>query len=92
MNYALIENGVVTNIIYLHTNNVSDFPNAIPIEHVPATINDIYKDGIFYRDGKRVKTNVELMEDSINAMEVEMSELDAALLEIAYENIIGGLE
>lgn len=59
MNYALIENGIVTNIIWLYPGNASDFPNAVPLGDVPAGIGDTYEDGVFYRDGERVLTPVE---------------------------------
>ena len=30
MNYALIENGVVPNLIWLYSGNEADFPSAVP--------------------------------------------------------------
>lgn len=62
MNYALIENGVVTNVIWLYPGNAKEFPNAVPIGDVPAGIGDTYEDGIFYRDGERVLTVAEQAE------------------------------
>mgnify|MGYP001239134309 CR=1 FL=1 len=59
MNYALIENGIVTNLIWLHPGNAADFPNAVPLGDVPAAIGDTYADGVFYRDGVKVLTAVE---------------------------------
>ena len=59
MNSAMIENGVVTNVIWLHPVNVSDFPNAVPMGDVPAGIGDAYADGAFYRDGEKVLTAAE---------------------------------
>lgn len=55
MNYALIENGVVTNIIWLSPNNAKDFPNAVYYGDIPVGVGDSYIDGKFYRDGKEVK-------------------------------------
>jgi hypothetical protein len=59
MNYALIENGLVTNLIWLHPSNAADFSNAVPLGDVPAAIGDAYADGAFWRDGERVLTAVE---------------------------------
>lgn len=59
MNYALIENGVVTNLIWLHPGNASDFPGALPIGDVPAAIGDTYSGGAFWRDGVKVLTAAE---------------------------------
>lgn len=57
MNYAMIENGIVTNLIWLHPMNADEFPNAVPVENLPVSIGDAYTDGIFYRDGKEVRSN-----------------------------------
>lgn len=54
MNYALIENGKVINIIYLTPSNASDFPNAISCDDLPVGIGDDYTNGRFYRDGKEI--------------------------------------
>lgn len=54
MNYALIENGVVTNIIWLHPKNIVEFPNAVPVNQLLVCIGDTYMDGSFYRDGERL--------------------------------------
>ena len=54
MNYALIKNGIVTNIIYLHPMNADEFPNAVEIGDLPVAIGDSYAEGKFYRDGKEI--------------------------------------
>ena len=59
MNYALIENGVVTNIIWLYSANAADFPTAVPCGDVPVTIGDTYDGEHFYRAGERVLTALE---------------------------------
>lgn len=59
MNYALIENGIVTNVIWLYPANATDFPSAVPLGDVPAGIGDTYEDSVFYRDGEKVLTVAE---------------------------------
>lgn len=59
MDYAWIENGVVTNLIYLHPSNAADFPNAVPLGGVPAAIGDTWDGERFYRDGQPVLTAAE---------------------------------
>lgn len=59
MNYALVENGVVTNIIWLYSANADDFPSAVPCGDVPAAIGDTYDGEHFYRAGERVLSPVE---------------------------------
>lgn len=72
MNYALIENGLVTNLIWLHPGNAADFPSAVPLGDIPAAIGDTYSGGAFYRDGERVLSIAE-----------QLAAAQAALAEIA---------
>lgn len=58
--YALVEDGIVTNIISLDSRNASDFPNAIKTADRPVAIGDTYTDGKFYRDGNEVLTALEI--------------------------------
>lgn len=44
-NYAIIQNGVVTNIISLLDSNASDFPEAVPCRD--AAIGYLYQNGEF---------------------------------------------
>lgn len=62
MRYALIDNGLVVNIIWLYPGNADDFPAAVPMGDVPAAIGDTYTDGVFYRAGERVLTPAEQAE------------------------------
>lgn len=89
MNYALIENGVVTNVIWLYSGNEKDFPNAIALEDVPAGIGDEYIDGVFYRNGKRVLTIMEELEKALDEKDATIAELDSALLDATYANLVG---
>lgn len=66
MDYALIENGVVTNLIWLHYSNAHEFPNAVPLAGVPAGIGDTFLDGVFYRDGERVLSRTEHLENILD--------------------------
>lgn len=54
MDYALIEDGIVINLIWLYPGNTSDFPNAVPCKEYPVSIGDTYTGGVFYRDGERL--------------------------------------
>ena len=92
MNYALIENGIVTNVIWLYPKNVSDFPNAVPIGDLLAGIGDEYIDGKFYRNGELVMSYAGMLQALLVEKENIIAELDAALLDATYDNIMGGLE
>jgi len=49
--YAVIDNGVVTNLISLCNSNASEFPNAVCIDGRPVAIGDTYSGGAFYHEG-----------------------------------------
>lgn len=70
MNYALIENDMVTNIIWLSPTNAADFPDAVAYGDRPIQIGDSYIDGIFYRVGEKVLTNQEDMQAALDLLGV----------------------
>lgn len=61
MDYALIENGIVTNIIWLYPGNAKDFPSAVPMNDRPVAIGDMWDGTDFYRNGEKVLTKVEMV-------------------------------
>lgn len=81
MHYAWIENGVVTNIIWLYEGNAHEFPNAVKLNDVPVQIGDTYTDGVFYRDGEPVLSALE----QANAI---IAALDAEVVDLTYQNIL----
>lgn len=81
MNYALIENGIVTNLIYLHPDNGDDFPDAVAIEDLPVAIGDTYADNVFYHEGVHVLSAVDVakldsddMQSALNLLGVNADE------------------
>ena len=78
MRYALIDNGIVTNIIALNDRNAGDFPTAVKLGDRPVGIGDTYTDGKFYRDGAEVLTPME-------QARAEITEYKAALHELGVE-------
>lgn len=60
MNYALIDNEQVVNLIWLNPGNAGEFPGAVPCGDVPVQIGDTFDGETFYRDGERVRTNAEI--------------------------------
>lgn len=81
MNYALIENGIVTNLIWLYPGNANEFPGAIALGNRPVAIGDAYGDGTFTRNGEPVRTAEE-------AAVAEIMELDATVIDLIYENTL----
>ena len=80
---------IVTNIIWLYPSNASDFPNAVPMNDIPAGIGDEYIDGIFYHNNERILTEVENLR-IINEEQAQIiEELDNALLDTTYASLVG---
>lgn len=73
MNYAWIEDGVVTNIIYLHPMNAEDFPAAVPAGDIPAAIGDTWDGEHFYRNGERVLSPMEQAQEEARDMMAALS-------------------
>lgn len=60
MNYALVENGTVVNIIWLNERNAGEWPGAVRLGERMVEVGDTYEDGRwFYRDGTEVLTAAE---------------------------------
>ena len=80
MNYALVENGVVTNIIWLYETNADEFPGAVKLGERQVEIGDTYEDGRFYRDGVEVLTAEEeaVQEAALYAEALETLGVDVA--------------
>lgn len=81
MNYALIENGIVTNIIWLYETNAEEFPGAVKLGERQVEIGDTYEDGKFFRDGAEVLTAEEaagqaaaLYAEALETLGVEVAE------------------
>lgn len=65
MRYALIETGIVTNIIEINPQNVGEFPTAVAVvEDYPVSVGDTYENGTFYRDGEELLSYAELEEEA----------------------------
>lgn len=72
MLYALVENGVVTNVIVLYPPNAGDFPTAVPCGEIPAAIGDTYDGEHFYRAGERVLTALEQAQKDAEDMQAAL--------------------
>lgn len=69
MRYALIENGIVENVIALEPRSAGSFPNAVLIDDIPAAIGDTYDGEHFYHDGEVLISTAEKIADMQNALE-----------------------
>lgn len=82
MNYALIENGIVVNIIWLSDKNASDFPNAVKTHDRPVAIGDTYDGEKFYRDGVEVLTVAEALNAEIATYKTALNTLGVQTEEV----------
>lgn len=85
MRYALIEGGIVTNVIVLNDRNASDFPTAVKLSDRPVGIGDTYTDGKFYRDGKEVLTPMEQAQAEITEYKAALNMLGVETEEVAED-------
>ena len=46
-NYAIAENGVVANVIWLCDSNASDFPTAVSVQGRLVAVGDTLENGVF---------------------------------------------
>ena len=53
-NFAIVEDGVVTNVVWGMT--YTEIPNAVQIDNRAVAIGDTYENGIFYHNGEEVQT------------------------------------
>lgn len=74
MNYALIQNGVVENIIWLYEGNADEFPGAVPTNGLPVQIGDIYENGLFFHDGEQVMTAEGELLEALSVLGVNVNE------------------
>lgn len=77
MTYALIVDGYVTNLIWLHPMNAYEFPTAVPTNGLPAQIGDSYTGGKFYRDGVEVTAQIKISiseQEFVDKLIAEVSE------------------
>ena len=75
MRYAIVADGIVTNVIALNDRNANDFPTAVKLGDRPVGIGDTYSDGKFYRDGVEVLTPLEAAQAEIETYKSALTEL-----------------
>ena len=85
--YALVEDGIVTNIISLDSRNASDFPNAIKTADRPVAIGDTYTDGKFYRNGEEVLTALEAAHLESETYKTALQTLGVNTEEVATDEV-----
>lgn len=70
--YALVENGVVTNVMVLYPPSAAEFEGAVPCGDLPVAIGDTYDGEHFYRGGERVLTALEQAQKDAEDMQAAL--------------------
>lgn len=83
MRYAIVTDGIVTNVIALNDRNANDFPTAVKLGDRPVGIGDTYTDGKFYRDGVEVLTPMEQAQAEIETYKSALAELGVETEEVS---------
>ena len=83
MRYAIVTDGIVTNVIALNDRNAGDFPSAVKLGDRPVDIGDTYTDGKFYRDGVEVLTPMEQAQAEIETYKSALAELGVETEEVS---------
>lgn len=78
---AVVNNGVVTNIIWC-TDNTPQTATWLNCDDRPVAIGDTYADGKFYRDGTEVLTPLEDAQAQVESLSAQNAEYEATLAEI----------
>ena len=86
MNYAVTEDGVVTNIIVLYPSNAKEFPGAVPCGDVPVGIGATWDGQEFYRDGEKVVSPLTAARQEVQTMQEELPMLKAQIQAISDRN------
>ena len=86
MNYAIVENGTVMNIIWLYPANAADFQTAVPCGDVPVAIGDTYDGHDFYREGEKVVSPLTAAQKEMETMQTDLPMLKAQVQAISDRN------
>lgn len=86
MRYAVIEDGVVTNIIVLYPNNAKNFPDAVPCGDVPVAMDDTWDGENFYRNGEKLVSPLTAARQEVATMQTELPLLKAQIQAISDRN------
>ena len=82
MNYAIVIEGIVVNVVWLADRNADDFPNAVKTADRPVGIGDTYDGEKFYHNGvevltetERLQAEIETYKTALNTVGVETEEV-----------------
>ena len=87
MNYALIENGTVVNIIWLNERNAGEWPNAVRLGERMVEVGDTYDGEKFRRDGTEVLTALEIAQAETEQYKAALQTLSVDTEEVVTDEV-----
>ncbi len=84
--YALVENGVVTNVMVLYPPGAAEFAGAIPCGELPVAIGDTYDGQDFYRDGNKVVSALAAAQQEAQTLKEDIPMLKAQIQALSDRN------
>ena len=84
--YALVENGVVTNVMVLYPPNAEEFEGAVPCGDLPVAVGDTYDGSDFYRGGEKLDSPLALAQQEAKALKEDIPMLKAQIQAISDRN------
>lgn len=86
MRYAVIEDGVVANVIILYPGGAKSFPDAVPCGDVPVAIGDTWDGEHFYRGGEKLDSPLAVAQQEAQTLKEDIPMLKAQIKAISDRN------
>lgn len=84
--YALVENGVVTNVMVLYPPSAAEFEGAVPCGDLPVAVGDTYDGSDFYRGGEKLDSPLAVAQQEAQALKEDIPMLKAQIQAISDRN------
>ena len=82
--YALVENGVVTNVMVLYPPSAAE--GAVPCGELPVAVGDTYDGEYFYRGGEKLDSPLALAQQEAQTLKEDIPMLKAQIQAISDRN------
>ena len=84
--YALVENGVVTNVMVLYPPNAAEFEGAVPCGDLPVAVGDTWDGQDFYRGGEKLDSPLAVAQAEAQTLKENIPMLKAQIQAISDRN------
>ncbi len=84
--YALVENGVVTNVMVLYPPSAAEFEGAVPCGDLPVAVGDTYDGEHFYRGGEKLDSPLAVAQQEAQTLKEDIPMLKAQIQAISDRN------